>query len=518
MFLTPRVRWAIGCVSVALLCLALAGGVRMNASDPMSEDAAIYLRDARSELVGGSMLDRVDAAYILGNLSERGPTGQYRRISRYGNTWILARISHAGPGGVEGISHMRTVYSLLLLASLLGIAAFLWRVAPADQGKRAVSIAVVSLVISGSPLFRYLNGNLISEVPALLMTTLAGLAFVHGLRSQRSEWCAVGGGLAFLAYTTRMDSLLTPVFLAIAGLCFFPRWYGWGRYLRGCALAATAFGLGLSVYVMLAGELVSPHVFLRFVTQASPHHFPLPAAEGAMVVVRTLAPFLVFMLASSMTNDRRLLRFAWTWLLLCLLPFGVLMSNDAWIETRFLALLLTPVALICLLGVDGISSALRNRADTPLGLVAKRALVPGLLAISLAMFSAPSSGWLHERFGWQIGLAATDQMNMEIVAVEEFVEKLEANGGRATELVYPRRTRFARFRNLFFYFTARQELTPDRQVKQVFAVIRTERWNADIENARRVATSRLRAQDPQELQLRILGRWNAWGLVVLTPP
>lgn len=515
--LGPSVRRAIYFVLIIVVFFTIGGGVRHNVSDPIHWDVPIYLLDAKMELSGGSMLKRVDGDSILANISGYHESGLYRRISRYGNSWFIAQVLRFGPGGPAGIADVRAAYSLLLLAFLLVLYLFLGGVLSATGTSTNYGAAAVVVILTiATPLFRYLNGNPVSEVPALLLTTSSCLCFLRGLREERSWYLVPAGMLLFLAYAVRMDSCVVPAFMIVAGLAVFPGSCGRLRYWRGSFLYAAVFGTCLVGYVLVAGPIVGPHNFLRFVLNSSPLHFQLGSGTGALVVLRSLAPLLplgVLALAGSMSRAHV---FACAWFALCLTPFAVLIILGAWIETRFLAMVWPPLAVMGLLGVVRLQAWIRRLPARILPDRTRGAAVVVLVAGSVLLLGDAGTRWVQETTGWRLAVPGSEKHEYGINGVQLVVDELDRSVVPIKSLILPIKS--GALRCLFRYCSRADESDPRRTGRQsrVFGALRIKSLNRDLEAFRSAAAVRLHVAREMRDQLKVdfVSRGEEWALVL----
>ena len=153
--------------------------------------------------------------------------------------------------------------ALAVAATFLLVAALCELQGVAFTSRLATAAGLSALAYCVSPMFSYLAGNLLSEVPALCLLTLGLLCFTHALLRRSTALAALAGVTLCAVYVVRVDSLWTALVcsgvIALAALQRPSRRGLWRLLLTSVAGAAAAF----AVYSALFHPLTDPRLILE---------------------------------------------------------------------------------------------------------------------------------------------------------------------------------------------------------------------------------------------------------------
>jgi hypothetical protein len=289
----------------------------------------------------------------------------YWHFSRLGNALILGIVSYVARDWVQTITIAHWVYIGILSASLL-LSVLLARSASAllhpSQSKRTINIAAVisAFLYVGSDIYSYLSGNLVGEVPALLLLTAGMLGFVKASEENSYLWAALSGAFAFLLYVVRIEGL----FVYVTGIFLLSillsrrgqRTFSYSIFV----LPITCLVVLYTFYAWRFYPLADPRLFLLFgKIQQNSHSglspLKLMIAGGGVLWVSSL---LSVMYAKGSPS----VQFALAWLALQLVPFTVGALSGMPSQSRMYSLTMPTLMILSSQGlaglIDGLSSTL----------------------------------------------------------------------------------------------------------------------------------------------------------------
>ena len=358
-----RQRFVRVLVLLGLLSLVYFSGLK----SPLSEvhwDVPIYLYQAKLAVEtpllqsysrnSNEIADQVRSQRFS---DDEGFPEAYWHFSRLGNSLLLGLVAYGVRDGVRTIMVASWVYTGLLAISLV-LSVLLIRslgslLYPA-QSRRILDVgAVISVgLYVGSDIYRYLSGNLVSEVPALLLLIGGMLSFVKASEKTSLAWSVVSGCIAFLLYVVRLESLWT--YLAGVGLlAVFLRWRA-RRYFSYAIIAGSAgcFCVLYGFYTWQFYPLADPSLFLSFgKIQRHVHYgtFPLKLmiASGGLLWVSAL-------LSVRHVEGSPVVQFALAWLALQFVPFTIGAIAGMPSQTRMYSLAMPTLMILSTQGITGL--------------------------------------------------------------------------------------------------------------------------------------------------------------------
>lgn len=375
--------------AVALLWFLLVQGVPRVADKQLHWDVSSYLRMARQEIDQMPMLARYDWAIECQKLDRGEVTDRYRKLARYGHIWILAQLYRVGGPGMPGLQTSMTAYTALLgisLVLLLLLLAEARRAIPAgESGNESIWPAALAAVLflCGGGMVQYLNGHLVSEVPALCLLALSAWLLLKGLHATPLRHAAAFSLLAGLTlgalYIVRLESIWTNAALLVAlgmACAFHPR----QRVALATMTACAAVG-GLAILVLWiaqVGPIGSPFYFLKYATA---YTAVTPIELSRQNVLFALAPSALLFPFTLLARPWRLVLAAWSWFLLAAFPLALVYLRQGPVEARMFGVLLPPVALLLLLAFAGLERIALNRITQARAARIVAVLLPALAAV-----------------------------------------------------------------------------------------------------------------------------------------
>ena len=287
------------------------------------------------------------AAQINGHWpASEGYSESYWRFGRLGHIAILGTIVGFLGSSYQAIVTVTWLYNFLLVGGLTLI--FLSSV---QIGSRAepkyrwfVGAAVSMMLFLLSDIYRYLAGDLVSEVPAMLFVGASVFSLLRVFETKRLIFAVMSGLFAFLGYTMRMEGIwpwLTFIiaYLATRGAGIHPSMPGKPILIAGL----TAIGC-YTVYAIVFSPLAYPWHGLAFIKSMKGGYNGVPGyklifAAGGLLWIGALSS-LVWLKQSSV------LRLGWLWLVACALPAIPTLFFGAHSETRMLTMLIPPIFLL----------------------------------------------------------------------------------------------------------------------------------------------------------------------------
>lgn len=281
------------------------------------------------------------------------------------------------PSGIDGFSTSRVGHILLLKLStsvfgpgpaslaliiagyLMMLAIFLWLtyhlLQTLSPGTHYAGATVVACALT--PIFVYLAFKTVAEIPALLLSTFAALAFLRSLRERPVLWLTtVAAALAGVAFTKNHIALL-PASMIVALLLSG----GLGYSVRRIAAHAVASGLAalalFAVLLYVAGIPLDRYLAVAaFMTDMED-----PVALRFFTLGLECGPLLLALPFALMSPRKTCLRFFALWFALATMP--LLFSHR--VEDRYLVGNLVPMAGLVQLSIEGFDRFVRHHARAP---------------------------------------------------------------------------------------------------------------------------------------------------------
>jgi hypothetical protein len=389
-------------------------------------DAPIYLERGRDLATIHALADYARHAEII---AERLPAYRvepdaetpYWGFMRLGHSLILAAVAASTGAGMAGIgvTFVINVVIWILAIGLTGLLALtlLRLLAPRlPLPTLALGVVVAMGLALASDTARYMSGNLVAEVPALLFFALACYLLLLAQRYRSIALAVASGAAGFALYSVKMEAVwgYIVVLPLLAWALHSDREWGKGVISQGgerpgyspqhglwwsglvwSSLTALALYLLYSWYFW---PLTDPRLFLTF---AAAHEKQAANAVAPIKLWFAAGGLLWLGLIAGMLHgrDRRALGFALAWLFLLTLPYlgGLLSGRPA--QARMYTLILLPLLLAAAYGAASLLSAVKERR---MGRTASVAWLAAALFLGLVSHSE-TYRWLRELpGGWRL--------------------------------------------------------------------------------------------------------------------
>lgn len=330
---------------------------------PLSDahwDCSVYLLRARSFAEGGYLGEVRGGAPAVYDSVMRGvyPT-PYWAFMRLGNTILLGTVV-ALIGPTEHSIHLLTWTYRVLLAAGLFFAAILpfplVRVlnnCDVERGLGAGVVLSVALYLC-CDVASYMSGNLVSEVPAILFTSLGAWCLVKSFERNSMLLAVISGCCAFLLYVVRMESvwILVAFFLAMGGRLVLKPPSATGTW-KALVVGTASAGLLFLAYSWLFFPLTDPRLAVKFSEATA----KFAAAEGPQLANDTVSRIIKHaasangllwvgaLLGLPLIRTNKAYQFAVSWFLIALVPVGIALAQSINTQTRVYTTL-TPVLML----------------------------------------------------------------------------------------------------------------------------------------------------------------------------
>jgi len=278
---------------------------------------------------------RLDAAIDL------FPQGYFS--SKIGHVVLLHWLVRILGTGARALTILQGGAAVLMLATVAAGYGVFRELLGEEEARRT------TLVLLFLPLTLYLSYKLLSEVPSLLLSTLACWAFLRAFRSRTPDrtvmWLAAATAALALAMLCRVTSVLTflglAVALFVAGELRFPR--------RAVLARATAVGLGaLAIHAGVLQAMGGSELRVLLLAGAvAKQAQEFERIYALLFFLETFALILPFALRRPWPPA---VRIAGLWLLVTVVPT---LSGH---EPRYYAPGLLPLAMLCVVGLDRFAS------------------------------------------------------------------------------------------------------------------------------------------------------------------
>jgi hypothetical protein len=289
--------------------------------------------------------------------------------SRVGHILLLKLlVSVFGPGSASLV---------LIVASYLAmLAMFLWlayRVLQMLSGVRYAGAAVIACALT--PIFVYLAFKTVAEIPALLLSTLAALAFLKSLNERPVLWLAVVVvALSGVAFTKNHIALL-PASMIVALLMSDGLGFSMRRIVAHALVAGLASLVMFAILLTIAGMPLDRYLgVIAFVKDIAD-----PLWMRFVTLALECGPVLLVLPFALKSPHKAQLRFFAIWFMLATVP--LLFSPR--VEDRYLIGNLVPMAGLAQLSFDRIDTFIRQHPSAGIvggfALLALSALVQPLM-------------------------------------------------------------------------------------------------------------------------------------------
>lgn len=360
--------------ALAILGLVLGISAIFSMKGPLQDvhwDAPIYVGRAK-EFAQTPYLTRyvVEAPAIAEGLSrwKIGEDTPYWGFLRLGNTILLGLVSMMMGANIASIYAGFWLYTLMVAGALVCSLFLVLRVTDAlgnDSLPRRTLL--VGAIMSGalyltSDAYRYLSGNQVSEVPALLLLGGAALALVRATVSRSIVFAAVSGTLAFILYVVRMEAVWAYLsfLLAYAGITL---WQGRDlSCLREASVSASTALVLYMCYAWLFWPLADPRLLLVFTSGVQ--DAPLGGVPAVKLLFAAGGPLWIGLLFALAEHRRSpALWLASIWLLLVLIPHSDALLGRRQTEMRMYAMAMPPLLIASSVGwAAAIASAAEKKS------------------------------------------------------------------------------------------------------------------------------------------------------------
>ena len=347
---------AVKFISIILLAiLALLIVAQKEPLEGMHWDVPIYLYQAKRFAETHYLINYIRhadeiAAQIDGHWpASEGYSESYWRFVRLGHIAILGAIVSFLGSSFQAIVTMTWLYNLFLIGGLTLI--FLSSV---QIGSRAelkyrwfVGAALSMMMFLLSDIYRYLAGNLVSEVSSIFFVGASVFSLLRAFETKWLIFAVMSGLFAFLGYTMRMESIwpwLTFIIAYIAtrgaGIHSLVPW-------KPILIAGlTAIGCYV-IYAIVFSPLAYPwhgFAFIKSMKMGEHEHDGVPGyklmfAAGGLLWIGALSSL-------GWLRQSSVLRLGWLWLVGCALLSIPTIFFGAFSQTRMLTTIIPPLFLL----------------------------------------------------------------------------------------------------------------------------------------------------------------------------
>jgi hypothetical protein len=210
------------------------------------------------------------AAQVYGHSpSEPGFSGPYWCFSRLGLIVLLGTVVKIFGSGEEAIVAAHWLFNILMaLNMVLAVALVIALVnyLDIDRSRQVVlwSAVVSSVLYMISNIYAYMGRCLVSEIPAMLLLTVAILLLIMGLNRRSVFLSCCSGVFAFLAYSVRLESIW--LYIAFCAVLATMRWIMRGRtqWFLAYAFAGSISFVCYLLYAWYFYPLANPYLFIIY--------------------------------------------------------------------------------------------------------------------------------------------------------------------------------------------------------------------------------------------------------------
>jgi len=347
----PRAGWA---AFVALLSCSVVLAW-LSDSYPLSQahwDAPIHLLSGKlySE---GKYLPRLreHAVAVHDDLMRGAFPGEYWEFVRLGHIVLVGTVVQMFGTDAVTIGIVAGFYGLVFAIGLSVAAMFsvalVRAMAPTMSPVHVRVGACISLVLYlMSDVARYMTGNPVSEVPAILFLGLSAWMLVIAFDKQSPAYAAISGCLAFMLYAVRAESVW--LYVSLLGAFAVHTWTAHARRREWLVLtvAAGASALLYLAYSWVFFPLTDPRLFGAFARTGVNFNVPLKGWIGTQVFAANGLLWVGAIAALPMVTASRAARLGALWLALAIVPVAGAITLQITTQTRMFTTLLPPVFLL----------------------------------------------------------------------------------------------------------------------------------------------------------------------------
>jgi len=356
--LNPSQRTRYG-ILVSLVVLALQIASQYSLLESVHSDVPIYLYQAKRFAETHYLTDYIKhAATVAEQVSGNWPDDElyshaYWHFIRLGHIIVLGEIVSIFGSSLTAIAVSSWLYTILVISGVLFSFLITLILGKDKEPMRPwfVGAAISMLLFFISYIYRYLAGNLVSEVLCVFLVNISVLLFVISFNNNSLKLACLSGLIAFLSYVCRVEAILSWLgFLIAYALTWrieIQQTKSWKIILIATISAFAAYLLYAAIFYPLA----DPRLYMAFTStlrNITPTYEAATAYKTIFVVGGLLWPgSIVSALRGSHSN---MARFGWLWLLITALPWLPQVLFGGPCQARMMASLITPLLLLSSLG------------------------------------------------------------------------------------------------------------------------------------------------------------------------
>lgn len=312
-------------------------------------DAPLYLFRARylTQLLNTYSVNAEQITALAGTAES-----QYWAFTRLGTPVLLGLISFLFGPTLLSIKIMSWTYTFMLACGVIFSVILSKKIIELFEKNLSTNSILLGGLISGglylsSDMFRYLSGNLISEVPAIFLASACILSLINAHIKQKISYAILSGFLAFLLYFVKMDAIWIYVSFVLI-FCLFliiqksKEKIRWQIFIVSALSAATCFISYASYYHPLA----NPLNIIKFAESLNDSNINMdgyPAFPQLFVAMGLL--FIGGAISTFFNINKNLYWLTFIWFILVLLPYISTIINDQRLQVRMLALIMLPLMI-----------------------------------------------------------------------------------------------------------------------------------------------------------------------------
>jgi hypothetical protein len=199
----------------------------------------------------------------------------YWHFSRLGHIVLLGTIVKIFGSGEQAIVAAHWLYNILMALTMVSAVLLVTTLVNClDRGHArqvvlwsALGSAVLYMI---SPIYAYMGRSLVSEVPAMLLLTVAILLLLKGLNRHSVFLSCCSGFFAFLSYSIRLESIW--LYISFCAVLAVTLWIMHGRtqWLLAYAVAGSIAFACYLLYAWYFYPLANPDLFIPFAKHQLP--------------------------------------------------------------------------------------------------------------------------------------------------------------------------------------------------------------------------------------------------------
>ncbi len=375
----------------ALVLIAIVGitGVFLN-KEPLQDahwDSPIYLMRGKV-IAQTSLLEeyRTHASEIAATLPTYKPgvvDTPYWSFMRLGNSVLIGSVLAIAGTDITALRLVNGLYILLMAGALvIGTLATFRLVTMFENALPHRYLAIGAVISAGlymaSDIYRYMSGNLISEVPALFLYSSCILAFVEAARRQSHYMALLSGLIAFAIYVFKMELVWAYAAFILSLTGIIARRIAIQNYVATVIISGLFALVLYGVYALWFHHLADPRLILTFAAAHQDTASNAVATHKLIIVAGGLL-WIGLLLALRFQFRNPLVWFSIFWLVVLLVP---LLGGAH--HARYFAIILPPLLLSSTLGWAALIERITTSKISRAWLVTLLLGITGLLALSHA--------------------------------------------------------------------------------------------------------------------------------------